>query len=183
MINFVLKTRNCVLKMMNFAETPRGRGHADTERGQNLASLRSRGSDRALLGGNFSTSGGGGLHNASPSVAVSGRREMNGEPDGALPSSDPNEIYYVGVIDLLVGYGKKKKLEAQVSKNHELFMKTRDCVLKTRNSVVKTRNSVVKTRNSVVKMMNCSDPRAVGECHAWYGLTIGHRSQEVILLI
>jgi len=37
---------------------------------------------------------------------------MNGELDGALPSSDPNEMYYVGVIDLLVAYGKKKKVGA-----------------------------------------------------------------------
>jgi hypothetical protein len=38
---------------------------------------------------------------------------MQAEADGAVPSADPNEVYYIGVIDLLVPYTRKKQLEAK----------------------------------------------------------------------
>jgi hypothetical protein len=50
---------------------------------------------------------------SSVTVAITGREDMSGEADGAVPSADPNEIYYIGVIDLLVPYNRKKQLEAK----------------------------------------------------------------------
>ena len=83
--------------MQMVTETPRAR-HIDTQL-QNLASLRSGASGHSLP--------------RSTSVSVTGRENMQAEADGAVPSADPNEVYYIGMIDLLVPYTRIKQLEAK----------------------------------------------------------------------
>ena len=94
-------------RMQMVTETPRAR-HIDTEP-QDLASLRSSASSRSLAASTHPSSS----LARSTSVSVTGRDQMEAEADGALPSADPNEMYYVGVIDLLVPYTRKKQLEAK----------------------------------------------------------------------
>ena len=81
---------------------------------------------------------------------------MDARTDGGLPSADPNEIYYVGVIDMLVPYSTRKKLEVRTS------LITTSCLIETDEWWVglqaQTRGRLVNARHGA-DALSVTDPK------------------------
>ena len=91
-------------------------------------------------------------------VQVDGRGEMDARTDGGLPSADPNEIYYVGVIDMLVPYSTRKKLEV-------------------RTRLITTSRFIGTDERW--GWVAGADEGSVGECAAWRGCAVRHGPEDL----